>query len=306
MGMPGVAVLGSKALCVELVRTLKAVEEVSLLGVVTLNDALDSRSSLGELRGLAEQNQWPLAVAASAAEAYRALADLGPSVVFVAGWYRIIPADVLDRVPQGFFGIHFSALPRYRGSAPVVWAMINGESKIGFSVFKMNEGMDEGLIACQGSVDVDETMYIDEVIAELVTVSTREIAKIASGLARGVAPLVAQPDTPPSYGAVRHPEDGRIDWTLPADQVARFVRAQSRPYPGAFALFGDIEVTIWRASADASCRYFGAPGQVVRVLPGGPIVVCANGTGLHIQECSVREGGGGSPLKFGLGSSRFH
>src|SRR5690606_37671242 len=139
---------------------------------------------------------------------YKAILDATPSVVLVAGWYQLIPDDILTSVPHGFVGAHYSALPRYRGSAPVVWQLINGEREIGFSLFRLSHGMDEGDLAAQGYVEANEG-YVGEVLDRLHSAAIDKLVQIAPALARGTHVFSPQPAIRPSYASMRRPEDGR-------------------------------------------------------------------------------------------------
>ena len=293
-----VAVLGTKTTCVRLIEALHAAG-TELSAVVTIDDSADTRSTLGTILSLGDDHSIPTFVAKSTSEAYETLLQSGASVVLVAGWYRIIPHGVLESVPNGWVGVHYSALPAYRGSAPVVWAVINGEVEIGYSIFRMTTGMDEGPIAGRGSVEVDETMYVADVLDALDAKSLAHLSSIAGAIADGTHEFVEQPTVGASYSGARNPSDGRIDWSLPAAAIARRVRAQSRPYPGAHSSFEDHQVTIWRATEEPDAAYFGQPGQVVRMIGDRPVVACGGGTGLVLDEVEP------AVARYSLLTSRF-
>lgn len=284
-----------------MIETVVPLESADTVVIVTIDDSADSRSRREEIVAFGRDGGPDVVVAPAPADAYRALVAAEPDVVLVAGWYRIIPPAVLEAIPRGFFGVHYSMLPAYRGSAPVVWAMINGEPQIGFSIFQMSPGMDEGLIAGQGSVAVTSDMYVADVLEALDAASMEFVGAIAAELATGSRPLVPQSDVGLSFAGARNPADGAIDWTRTAQEVERFVRAQSRPYPGAHSVLGDATVTVWRARADREARYYGIPGQVIRILDGKAVVACGGSSGLVIEEYESPAG----ELRFSLLSSRF-
>lgn len=291
-----IAILGTKTTCLRLVEQLGS--RVDL--VVTLDDADDGRSRTADIAAAAAQSGARLVVAGSAKQAYEAIDDADPDVVFVAGWYRLIPVDVLERRPRGFVGVHYSSLPRYRGSAPVVWAMINGEPDVGFSIFRMTPGMDEGPIAAQGTVAVAEGDTIADVLDRLDASSLSALAEIADSIADGTLPFTPQDPAGVSYAGARAPADGLLDWTRPSHELARFVRAQTRPYPGAFSYLGPALVRVWGASDDHGVPYDGAPGQVVRMIGTRPVVACGERSGLVLDELESD-----GPLAFSLLRSRF-
>jgi methionyl-tRNA formyltransferase len=297
---PSIAVLGSKATCLSLVERLVAQASTPISTIVTIDDSNDTRSALLELRTAAAKHGIPIYVATDTLSAYEALAVFEPSVVFVAGWYRLIGSDVLDSVLHGFVGVHYSLLPHYRGSAPVVWALMNGDTELGYSIFRLTDGMDEGPVAGQGAVPVDEGTYIGEALARLDHASLTTLVSLADDIAAGTAEFRAQPNTRASYAGARNPNDGWIDWSLPAAQIARAVRAQSYPYPGARTRLDATHVKIWRAYEDKTADYHGIPGQVIRYLDGNPVIACGHQTGLVLDEVEGLEG-----VRLSLLTSRF-
>jgi methionyl-tRNA formyltransferase len=290
-----IAILGTKTTCLRLLEALGD----RVVAAVTIDDTSDSRSRLAEIKAHGANAGIPTIVADSPAVAYQALAKAAPSVVFVAGWYHLIAPAVLDRPTHGFVGVHYSALPAYRGSSPLVWALINGEEEVGYSLFRLTEGMDEGPLAAQGKVQVGPNDDIATVLERLDAQSIGEFVRLADDIAAGTPRYVAQRTEGVSYAGARRPEDGRLNWSWTAERLARFIRAQTRPYPGAFTTLEGETVHVWAARAhEGPC--FGIPGQVVRLLDGDPVVACGNGTGLVLTEIETA-----TPPRFSLVRSRF-
>jgi methionyl-tRNA formyltransferase len=277
----GIAVLGTKTIALRLVEGLAAAR-LGPSQVVTWDDSSDVRSRLDDLASTCSRLAVPFTAARKTDEAYAALRRSGPAVVLVAGWYRLIPDEVLESVPVGFVGAHYSPLPAYRGSAPVVWQLLNGEPELGFSLFRLGSGMDEGLLGGGGRVPAGDG-YVGAALDRLDAAALDELVRIAPGLAEGTHPFVEQPNRRPSYASMRTPADGRIDWTRPASEIVRAVRAQSRPYPGAWSMHRETEVRLWRASVEDSADYFGVPGHVVRLLGDSPVIACGSG-GVLLEE----------------------
>lgn len=290
-----IAVLGTKTTCL---RLLQALGE-RVVAAVTIDDAPDSRSRLTEITSYGATTGVPTIVAASSATAYQALAQATPDVVFVAGWYNLISPAVLDLPLHGFVGVHYSALPAYRGSSPLVWALINGEKEVGYSLFRLTEGMDEGPLAAQGLVQVGPDDDVATVLERLDAFSINAFVRLADDIAAGTHRYVPQRTEGASYAGARRPEDGRLDWSWSAERLTRFIRAQTRPYPGAFTTLDGVTVRVWTTRThDGPC--FGMPGQVVRLLDGDPVVACGGGTGLVLTEIESA-----SPPRFNLVRSRF-
>lgn len=222
---------------------------------------------------------------------------LGPKLILVAGWYHLIPRAMRDIAPA--VGLHASLLPDYSGGAPLVWAMINGEEKTGITLFRFDDGVDTGPIVGQLPEPIHEsdtiaTLYarIEERALELVRV---HLPVIARGEARYTPQDASRRRTFPQ----RTPEDGRIDWNWSARRIYDFVRAQTRPYPGAFTESWGRRVTIWSSLVEktASPRKGSVPGEILGVDEDGEhlLVACGAGTVLRVAEVSVE----GSELSAG-------
>lgn len=257
-----IVVVGSKSICLRVLRTVLGVGAV-VSGVITIDDGSDTRSRFADLVATAELNSIPVALAARRQDADEAWRELDPSLVIVAGWYWLIHPGLLEG--RTVVGFHNSLLPRYRGGAPLVWAMIAGERQVGVSMFELDAGMDSGPLWGQAVVGVGPDDYVGDVLPRIEDASERLLGLRLPDLLAGEGRPVAQTGEP-TYCAQRHSEDGRIDWTRPADRVRDFIRAQSSPYPGAFTERAGKRVTIWRA--DVGPAALGAPGHVI----GGAIV----------------------------------
>ena len=194
-----------------------------------------------------------------------------PDLIVVVGWYHLVPR-VLRELPRlGVVGMHGSLLPRYRGGAPLVWAILRGERQVGITLFYFDEGVDTGDVVGQRSVPVYLRDTIASVYARVEAAGMELLADALPRLAAGTAPRTPQD---PSAGEVvpqRSPDDGRIDWDQPALDVFNFVRAQTRPYPGAFTSLAGERVTVWEAQLFNWQPRGGAPGELLGVVDEGPL-----------------------------------
>jgi methionyl-tRNA formyltransferase len=203
------------------------------------------------------------------------------SVLIQGGWPHLIPGDILASLQVGGIGVHGGPdfLPRGRGRSPMTWALIEGRRRFLLQFFVMTPRADAGAVFDCEQFDITPfdtiaTMYMKNAMA------TRAV------LRRSLAPLLAgriekhpQVGTP-TYLAGRNAGDGRIDWgSMDVWAIHDFVRAQSRPYPGAFATVDGRDVRIWRAQVfDTRLTYRGAEyGQVVERFDGVLIVNCLGG-----------------------------
>ena len=270
------------------VRALRAIvaHGYRVEGVVTLHPPIAARrSAAADYGGLCRELGLPLIEVAdiNGVDGREALASLDLDLAFVIGWTQLVRAPARALVRTGLIGAHASLLPELPGRAPINWALIQGRSKTGNTLLWLDEGVDAGDLIDQtefpiGPYDTCATLY------ERVAESNRDmILRVLPRLLRGEHPGRAQPAgaDPPLPG--RRPEDGRIDWSRPSQQVYDLVRAVTRPYPGAFSALGGRRWLIWRCALLPGSRRGARPGTVVGPLlspsPGacGQVVQCGRG-----------------------------
>lgn len=170
-----------------------------------------------------------------------------PDLILVIGWYYIVPKSIREIPRLGCAGMHASLLPKYRGGAPLVWAMINGEEKSGITFFYLEEGVDNGDIISQKEFLIEENDYICDLIDKATASALEIIDESIPLLAQNKAPRIKQDESQATHVPQRKPEDGKIDWSWDARRIRNFIRAQSKPYPGAFTEINGKKVIIWNA-----------------------------------------------------------
>lgn len=276
--------IGSKSLFLKVAQVLR--DAGVLCGCVSFNDAGDTRSRYRDICIFCEENDISLYTPVTRTTFPDPLAHHSPDIVFVANWYWLIKPEVLRSVPLGFVGIHFSRLPKYRGNAPLVWTMINGENYAGYSWFKLGEGMDDGDVYVQGSVRISDLDYVQDVLGKLEERAVHGLRNILPKIIEGNAPGIRQDHLHASYGGARIPDDGVINWNMTVSQIYNFIRAQSDPYPGAFTWLEYKKVKIFRAHP-FKYECFGSPGQVMMIHEGVPVVACGYSTGLVLEEVEL-------------------
>jgi methionyl-tRNA formyltransferase len=162
-----------------------------------------------------------------------------PDLLVVVGWYHMIPASVRALARAGCVGVHASLLPKNRGGAPLVWAMIDGDTETGVTLFHFSDGVDDGDIVSQRRFAIGATDTIADVLPRAAAASVALVREFVPQLLEGTAPRTPQDHTHATVRPQRSPDDGAIDWRWDRAQIERFVRAQGSPYPGAFAeVFG--------------------------------------------------------------------
>ena len=177
-----------------------------------------------------------------------ALASWSPALFVVIGWYYLIPARVRELAALGTVGIHWSLLPKYRGGSPLVWAMINGESETGASLFYLEDNIDCGEVIAQERVAIGEHDEVGQMIDKLNRVSSRLVVEHVPRILNGTAVATPQDDSIATYFPPRLPADGRIDWRWPGKRIYNFIRAQTLPNPCAFTEHNGRTIRIVKAT----------------------------------------------------------
>jgi len=203
----------------------------------------------------------------------RARAEVAVSV----NWLTVVKERVCSLFPHGVLNCHAGDLPRYRGNAPYAYAILQNEPYMGLCIHKMEPGvLDSGAIIVRRQVPITESTYVGDLINDCGRLAPQMFCEALRGLETGDIIPKPQPADPSLTLRCypRRPEDGLIDWSLPADAICRLVRASSTPFAGAYTFFEGKPVVIWSARAEASqCSYLGVPGQVVERRISGEVLV---------------------------------
>jgi len=218
------------------------------------------------------------AAAANTAGLERELRALQPDFIFSFYYRSLLGAPLLATARRGALNMHGSLLPKYRGRAPVNWAILRGERETGATLHHMVERADAGDIVDQMSVPILVDDDAREVFAKVTVAAELILARSLPGLIDGSAPRRPQRMEAGQYFGRRRPEDGRIDWQRPALEIHNLVRAVAPPFPGAFAQVGgerwDIHRTrvSERSAPAAGARLFGADGGLYAACGGGGVL----------------------------------
>lgn len=199
-----------------------------------------------------------------------------PDLIIVVAYGQILPKAVLEIPPLGCVNVHSSLLPRWRGAAPIQYAILHGDTETGVTTMFMDEHMDTGDIILQRT----EPIHPDDTSASLGDRLARRGAELLVETVRliagGNAPRSKQDDTKATYAKKLTKEDGHIDWARPAEYIEHQIRAFD-PWPGAYTQFGDTTLRLLRAQVVPEVH--GAPGTILDQL-----VVAAGTGGLAIRE----------------------
>ena len=281
-----VVFLGSKSMGLRCLWEIYRLSPGSLSAVVTVDDSGDARSVLSDFRRFCLNQSILFYIAKRRQEAEKYIRQLSPDLCIVVGWYWLISQKNLASVPGGFLGIHNSLLPKYRGGAPFNWAIMNGEKEIGISLFSLTDKMDAGDIWAQASMKLKDSHTISDVLKRMEPSAAGLFRKHYLDILKGRLTPSPQDHSKATVGAQRRPEDGLIDWKKTSGEIYNFIRAQSRPYPGAFTFFKKKKLVIWKARKSETAR-MGCPGQVVKAGCGGLTVICGDDKPLILTEIEL-------------------
>ena len=198
----------------------------------------------------------------------------------------MIDGSVLSMAPNGFVGLHASLLPAYRGNAPLVWALINGESKTGVTLFFMDRGMDTGDVIDQVELSIGPNTAVDDLLTQATETCCVLIERHLGNVLDGASPRWPQNEGGCSYGSVRTKADGRIEWKHPASEVHNFIRAQSHPYSGASTFLDDGRLLRILRSELFGNPYSGIPGLAQQAVDAGRVICCGSGA-IVVTDCVV-------------------
>ena len=268
---------------------LSARVEVPL--VVTVNDDPRENRWFGSVAETAREYGLPVAMPddANSGDLAEQVAQIQPDFIFSFYYRSMLGAPLLRSAGRGALNMHGSLLPKYRGRAPVNWAILNGEHETGATLHYMVDRADAGDIVDQLAVPILEDDDAREVFTKVTAAAEIVLARSLPGLVAGDAPRRPQGIEPGQYFGRRRPEDGRIDWGLPAVRIHNLVRAVAPPFPGAFTELDGQPWWIHRTRVEPKiitpserARLFGAQGACY--------AACRDGGVLRILAAATAEG----------------
>lgn len=270
--------MGSSHFSLPALSLLAAADEVELVLVVTQPDRPSGRNRTlrpGPVHALACELGLTVQMPERLAEpgAVHALAEVRPDVIVVASYGQFIPRPVRELPRLGIVNIHPSLLPKYRGAAPMQWALVNGDTETGVTLFHIEKEMDAGDIILQEPHAIDPADNGCTLEEKLSVFGAEVMLRAVRMLAAGTAPRQPQDHNAATYAPKLTKEQGLLDWSLPAEMIHNRIRGY-QPWPGCYTFRQGARLRIWRSELEAGN---GVPGTVLTADRSG--VVLATGQG---------------------------
>ena len=207
------------------------------------------------------------------------LAELTPQLIVVAAYGQILPTAILNLAPYGCINVHASLLPKYRGAAPIQWAIINGELETGITIMKIDEGLDSGPILTQKSIPIEPDDTAQTLHDKLAQMGSELLVETIPFYVHGNLTPRFQDDSQATYAPKITKEQTHIDWNLSAEAIANRIRAFN-PYPGAYSFLNDGKkssmLKIWQAIPSNETGT--VPGSIIAIHKDSFIVCCGMGS----------------------------
>lgn len=207
------------------------------------------------------------------------LDQIAPAAIIVVGYGRIIPKWMLELPKHGNINLHASLLPKYRGAAPIQWAIANGESLTGVTTMRIDEGLDTGDILLQKDLAILDEDTAETVSPRLAAIGADLMVETLHGLAKGTINAASQKDEAATLAPILQKDDGRIDFSRTAHEIYNRMRG-FQPWPGSFTIFRGKALNITAA------KFVGEkiPEAELLVKDDKLFVGCRNSTGLELLE----------------------
>jgi methionyl-tRNA formyltransferase len=261
--------------------------EHSVVGVVTQPDRPKGRGhelAASPIKQLAVQHKIPILQPLKMKDPafLDALSAWKPDLIAVTAFGRILPKVILDLPPRGCVNVHASLLPKYRGAGPIQWALIRGERETGITTMLMDEGMDTGAMLLQERAAITPDDTSGTLSSKLADIGGRLLIDTLARIQNGTVTPQPQGQSQATMAPLLKKEDGLLDWTLPALDLANRVRGLS-PWPGAYTYLGEDRWVVWKASVLDRLVVRVLPGTIVDATKEGLVVATGDGV-LRIME----------------------
>ncbi len=281
--------------CLESCLNLKGIEIKGILTASKYFEISYSKDKINNIlhadfENISKKNKIPLIKMETnmkSKELFKKVFALKPDIFLVVGWYHMIPNLWREITPA--YGLHASLLPKYKGGAPLVWAMINGEKYTGISLFEMDKGVDSGDILGQEKVKIYENDTIKSLYSKIERSGIKLLRNTIPKLATGTIKRVKQDKNNDKVWPQRSPKDGLINWNNITLDVDRFIRAQTKPYPGAFTIINNTKIRIWKSQNIFYKSLNNVPGElIIDKISKNCVINCLDGS-IKLDEIEIED-----------------
>lgn len=218
-------------------------------------------------------------------ENYELLKELNPDVIVVVAYGQLITKRILDLPKYGCINVHASLLPKYRGAAPIQWAVIDGEEVSGVTIMKMDESLDTGDMIMKTELVLDEKETGGSLHDKLAIEGANLLVKALEALENNTATYTKQDDSKMTYAKKLTKELGNIDFSMPSKEIERLVRGLN-PWPSAYTTYDDKNMKIW--DVDVTDKQFdGENGEIVEVSKNDFTIKTSDG-GIIVKEVQLQ------------------
>ena len=221
-------------------------------------------------------------------EALGYLRELDPELIVVAAYGKILPSEILDYPVKGCINVHSSLLPKYRGAAPINWAILNGEAVTGVTIMHMAPALDAGDIIAQVSTPIGADETAPTLTDRLAELGAELLVSAVEAIGAGTAARTPQDEADSTYAPMLSRELSPMDWSKPARTLHDQVRGLL-PWPAAVAEFGGIRCKVFSTDLPLQTTD-AAPGTILEAGKRGIDIACGGGTVLHIDELQADGG----------------
>jgi methionyl-tRNA formyltransferase len=205
-------------------------------------------------------------------------------VAVVVAYGRILPEGFLNAFPMGAINVHFSLLPKFRGAAPVNWAIVHGETKSGVTTMQMDVGLDTGPILMQREIAIDPDETAIELMKKLSSLGAELLSETLTNYST-LAPR-QQDELGATLAPIMKKEDGLISWMLNARDISNRVRG-FQPFPTAFTHFRGKKLTLWKTSIAHADHATAHPGEVIEAAGDRLMIFCGGDSVLQVHELQL-------------------
>ena len=260
-------------------------ESAKIVGVVTQPDKAGGRGyklRAPAMKEWAQERGIRVLQPARIKEAEEEVRELKPEIIIVVAYGQILPQSILEMPKYGCINVHASLLPKYRGAAPIEWALINGEEKTGVTTMRMEAGLDTGEMLIKREVAISKEMILPELEGELKRAGAEALRETLEGLIGGTLKGEKQDETLSSYAPKVSKELGRINWLKPAESIHNLVRGL---YGRAYTQINGRKYKIWRTRVIEEKL---SPGQ--RIEKNERLLIGAGRGALEVEEIQAPNG----------------